>query len=163
MDEIGVSSKIITDEILEHWSDKGYTDVALELGKATSTLDDWESYGNVHVTLGYLPTMQPTERNKLDDILNQVLQEWKELPAEFRPARLLHFRQFRIQTWEERGYDSWTRKPIVFHDWSYIQQLISEERLKSHAQTDEDIMKLSERIWKRDTDRLLEELSLIHI
>ena len=38
-----------------------------------------------------------------------------------------------------------------------IPQLISEERLQSHAQTDEDIMKLSERIWKRDTDRLLEE------
>ena len=156
LNEIGVSSKMITDELLGHWSDKGYTYVALELGKATSTLDDWESYGNVHVTLGYLPTMQPTERTKLYDILNQILQEWKELPAEFRPARLLHFRQFRIQTWEERGYDSWTRKPIVFHDWSYIQQLISEERLQSHAQTDEDIMKLSKRIWERDTDRLLD-------
>ena len=98
LDEIGVSSKLITDEILEHWSDKGYTYVALELGKATSTLDDWESYGNVHVTLGYLPPMQPTERNKLYDILNQVLQEWKELPAESRPKRLLHFRQFRMHT-----------------------------------------------------------------
>ena len=61
--EIGVESKMITDELLGHWSDKGYTYVALELGKATSTLVGWRSYGNVHVSLGYLPTMQTTERD----------------------------------------------------------------------------------------------------
>ena len=151
--KISVKDKTISDELLGPWTDKGYTYVALELGKATSTLVGWRSCGNVHVTLGYLPTMQAAERDKLSDILNQLVEEWKQLSAEFRPAKLIAFRQFRIQSREERGYDSWKREPIVFYRKDYVQKLASEGRLQSHAPTSENIMRLSKRIWERDYER----------
>ena len=152
--DIGVAGKKITDELLEHWSDKGYTYVALELGKATSTIAGWKSWGDVHITLGYLPKMSQAEIDKLYRILNRLLEEWMYLSAECRPTKLIAFRQFRIQSRDERGYDSWKRESIVFYRKEYVERLVSEGRLHPHAPTSENIKELSDRIWERDHDRL---------
>ena len=87
--EISVKDKTISDELLGPWTDKRYTYVALELGKALSTLVGWRLHGNVHVSLGYLPTMQTTER---ETTLQAVLRGRAfplltlESPAPFSPA-----------------------------------------------------------------------------
>ena len=128
--------------------------MALELGKATSTLVGWKSCGNVHVTLGYLPRMQEDEREELEKLLNQLVKDWAYWDAEFRPANLIAFRQFRVSSREEVGYDSWKREPIVFYRKDYVQRLALERRLQSHAYTSENITRLSDRIWDRDSKRL---------
>ena len=88
--------------INEYRESKEYTYIALGLGEpvqAGATADGWRcTTERYHVTIGYAAWMPGSERKRLQEILVEVLENWRDLAPAERPMKLTRHRRAVVLT-----------------------------------------------------------------
>ena len=110
---------ILHDNLLADMAEKGYTYVALEVGKP-SCAAGWRPFRNAHITLAYAGPMEENDRRDLQGDLNGILWSWPKTPPKERPRILVDWRKLKMRTQEE-SWMEWTKEELV---WESLDDLL---------------------------------------
>ena len=134
------------------------TYIALSLGRPRQA--EWKVCDlKCHVTVGYAAPMEAREREKLADILNDIVVGWTHMSPSVRPRRLSRFRQFQLQTEKQRdeerrsslGWGGCRRGPVVQMSQETVDRYLREDLVYTpHLTNEETIESVVRRTWQRD-------------
>ena len=138
------------------------TYVALSLGRPRK--GHWRVCGTkCHITIGYAAPMDATQRQQLGEMLNEVVEGWVRLAPASRPLGLTRFRQFQLQTVEERdreraskvGFGTCRSGSVACMSRVTLERYLQEDLVYTpHVPKDQTLQEVVRRTWVRDGEEL---------